>query len=210
MEKLMKKMKPKNDALVRNNLSNYEIQYLYSILDNAGGDFDTTIKAFKEKLDNISRDDRDNPISYIIRNHSSIGCVGGFYFNYYPVEESIEICDSYSGEYAKDNYYAISDIDEIVSQFDNDIMSEFFNNVRFCTLCGAPMDKGYTNESDYICSDTEFCIYMDNLYGPGLWRVATSEEVEKYESNYMYFEDGEWKPSDWYYTEWYDEYSSRE
>jgi len=81
------------------------------------------------------------------------------------------------------------------------IINKYDIGLRICDECGCPMVSGYTNEDgDYhFCSDYEYEIFMDSLYGKNMWR---SEPTGKKEWNMEYFKDGEWKKETSYYTEW--------
>lgn len=75
------------------------------------------------------------------------------------------------------------------------------DNLRFCSICGAPMQSGYTDEDIYIDTDLEFRGYMNQTYGDGKWRA---EPTGGKEWNYEYLDEepGIWRPSPFYWTEW--------
>lgn len=82
-----------------------------------------------------------------------------------------------------------------------DELLETFDNVRLCSVCGAPMQSGCTDEESYWCCDDEFYAAMDEAYGKGGWRVAPegSEHCYEYKD-----EDGNWQPEMSYWTSWCD------
>lgn len=81
-----------------------------------------------------------------------------------------------------------------------------FESVRLCSACGAPMESGFTDETDYWCCYEEFHEAMDAAYGPDGWREApqtTGYCAEDYFYEYK-DKDGTWRPEPSYWTEWYE------
>lgn len=196
-----------NKILATNHLFPIEIDYFINLTKEDSSISDNTREAIINKLnclkDNYSVDP-DLTMSCLMNNFHVEA--GGIYFEYYPMDESVEIIDSDTGEYTLNSCLS-KNFNEMIDE-DNcgEIGEKISERVRFCSLCGRPMDNGFTDEDVYICSDSEFYLYMDKLYGLSNWRGSDENELKKYEANYMYRddEDGEWKPSGWYYTEWYD------
>ncbi len=74
--------------------------------------------------------------------------------------------------------------------------------IRFCEECGKPFDAGFiAGDGDWYCCQDCFDDAMDKDYGKGKWRP--SENEGEYGGWYEYFEDGEWKDTSIFYTEWY-------
>lgn len=199
----------RNEDLVTNILVPIEIEYFINLVKEDSSISDDTREVIISKLNYLKDNynaDPDLTMSSIMNLYHID--VGGIRFDYYPNDETIEIIDSDTGDYISDsrmvkNFNDIIDIDNC-----GEIGEKIEERVRFCSLCGRPMDRGYTNEDMYICSDSEFCLYMDKLYGSFNWRSSTEEELQKYDANYMCREDQnkDWEPLNWYYTEWYDKY----
>lgn len=77
-----------------------------------------------------------------------------------------------------------------------------YNNIRFCDVCGKPIQEGYMSDDGcyYSCEDC-FEADMDESYGKGKWR-ATEEEGE-YGGFYEALDDnGKWEDTTIFYTEW--------
>lgn len=106
-------------------------------------------------------------------------------------------CEKKKPDYSIHNAVLKSDIDHWIDK-------KGFDDLRFCTVCGAPMDSGWTDNfgSFYCCSESEFNELMNQEYGEGNWRVEpTGEEEWNYETRKS--ENDEWIPNDAFYTEWY-------
>lgn len=75
------------------------------------------------------------------------------------------------------------------------------DNLRFCSVCGAPMQSGYIDEKSYFDTDLEFYNHMNQLYGHKKWRL---ELTGKEEWDYEYFDEEHetWELSPFYRTEW--------
>ena len=91
----------------------------------------------------------------------------------------------------------------------SDLLQEFLYykhkmEIRFCEECGAPYDKGFiAGDGDWYCCENCFEIAMDDCYGKGKWRP--SKEEGSYGGWYEYLDDnGKWKDTSVYYTEWND------
>lgn len=119
-------------------------------------------------------------------------------------DSCIEVTGGVINEYARimDSQGLIDIIDEEIEEWmDNNIN----NDIRVCSICGAPMQEGYTDENMYIDTDIEFFNYMNSVYGSGNWRSATIEELAERDASYFYREPTSdiWLPTSWYYTDWY-------
>lgn len=102
-----------------------------------------------------------------------------------------------------------SDIQDVLER-------ELNQEVRFCTVCGSPMQDGYMVEDGdfYACSDECFEKDADERYGKCKWKLTddmTEEEwsnANRYEfgedSHHAYLgKDNKWHPDNTFYTEWY-------
>ena len=203
------------DLLINVAFSNLELNYLSNLIFNDPNISDITKRSLSEKINYLSErntekmGESDKSLRYLINNHETSAGPFNFWFNH--IQNEIEYSDNETGDYANDGIYYYDSLDDFMhNMYSKDIQDEevdkYQEHVRICSICGKPIDTGYTDECDYICSDSEFGLYMDDLYGVDNWRPATMEEVNKYEASYMYREPGEeqWKSSPWYITEWYD------
>ena len=83
-----------------------------------------------------------------------------------------------------------------------DILEDNKIEIRFCEDCGKPVDAGFiAGDGDWYCCQDCFDDAMDKDYGKGKWRP--SENEGEYGGWYEYFDDGEWKDTSIFYTEWY-------
>lgn len=130
----------------------------------------------------------DNPGQIM---YPAVDVSGGFIDDFIMVSSKDEMDTCLEIEYQKANHkYGAINVND---------------SLRFCDICGSPMEKGFTDESMYICSDMEFYNHMNQTY-PNGWRPATEEEVNQCDANFMYYdiENDHWEPMEWYWTEWYD------
>lgn len=80
--------------------------------------------------------------------------------------------------------------------------------LRFCDVCGKPMNKGYTDDCAdfYNCEDC-FPKEMDRYYGNDNWREYKDgyDDCNSLGGRYEYFdlETREWEDEPSYYTEWF-------
>lgn len=86
-----------------------------------------------------------------------------------------------------------------------DIVNNFFidDNIRFCDVCGKPMQQGYMSDDGgyHSCEDC-FDDDMNKSYGKGKWRAT--EEAGEYGGFYEAVNHhGEWEDTSIFYTEWY-------
>ena len=101
--------------------------------------------------------------------------------------------------------YQIKRYDDLMNFYEKDTGLA----VRVCTVCGSPMQSGYTDDGGwaYCCSDECFKKDMDERYGEGKWRKY-EDKYEKGAANewggyYEYLDkNGVWQPEPSYYTEW--------
>lgn len=201
----MKRIKPFSYSdMISSSMSPIEIQYLTKLIKTDMAVSPETRNQLIAKLESLKPTD-DLPLSsQYVKNNGSCNA-GEFYFMYDSIQNTIEVVDNENGEYALQNIN-VSAIDDIIEDcFSIESVDAFLNHVRFCSICGRPMDRGYTDEDSWICSDSEFALMMDETYGINNWRIALKEEKEKYECEFMYYEKGFWIPSTWYCTEWYEE-----
>lgn len=119
----------------------------------------------------------------------------------------IEVTGGIIEEYARvmDSQDLLDTIDDEVAEWEDDNIS---NDIRFCSICGAPMQEGYTNEEMYIDTDIEFFNYMNSKYGAGNWKSVIVEELNECVTRYFYKEStsDNWLPTPWHYTDWYNKY----
>lgn len=99
--------------------------------------------------------------------------------------------------------YIIDDESDIQDILERELNQE----IRFCDVCGCPMDTGFTDDDAdfYNCEDC-FPKDMDERYGKDKWREYSSEDGDcnSLGGFYEYMnEDGEWEPEPSYYTEWF-------
>lgn len=210
MKRLMEKINI-DELEINDYLSDLEIDYL---IDRIRNNDDTkygkdTTEIMISKLNHMKNNIKncDNLQCEYLKNHI-YRKAGDFEFEYDPSTEYYSAYDTKSGQHAM----------EVIAGLDNGLytLSDYFSNIdsaeqryndqiRFCTLCGKPMVRGYTNNDTFICSDSEFYIYMDKVYGTGCWRIALEEELHQYDACFMYKDKCEtWRPTDWYLTDWYE------
>lgn len=101
---------------------------------------------------------------------------------------------------------------EITFEFEDeedfqDKCEEMLNfEVRFCDICGRPMNVGYTDDgADFYNCCNCFEKDMDERYGKGNWRMYESDDGKcNYLGGYYeYLEDDRWVADSSYYTEWF-------
>ena len=100
--------------------------------------------------------------------------------------------------------WSISTESGVDAEYDiQEILEEHEIEIRFCEICGSPMDQGYTTDCGgwYCCEDC-FEGAMDTDYGKGNWRGTDEEGIGGgfYEAM---DEDGEWEDTGVYWTQWY-------
>lgn len=74
--------------------------------------------------------------------------------------------------------------------------------MRFCDECGKPYDAGYMGgDGEWYCCTDCFEPMMDRDFGKGKWRAT--EEEGRYGGYYEYLtDDGKWRDTGAFYTEW--------
>lgn len=83
-----------------------------------------------------------------------------------------------------------------------DILEANKIEVRFCEECGKPYDAGYTmNDGGWYSCEECFKSAMDRDYGEGKWR-GTHDEGEWGGFYEHLCDDGVWRDTGVYYTEW--------
>lgn len=175
--------------------SSTELGYLRKLLRKYGGD-SKAAKAMDYKL-KIAMEDAPRNLSSFIGQKLQ-----------YKIEDylfEIDECEPILEVYKDEEEYKIplDDLEDIDNIPDDCLPDGFHDEIRFCSICGRPMDRGFTDENTYICSETEFILYMDETYGKRSWK-ATTEEIIGDDGCYVYQEneDSEWEDTGWYYTEW--------
>lgn len=85
-----------------------------------------------------------------------------------------------------------------------DILEENKIEIRFCEVCGKPMDYGYTvDDGGWYCCEECFEPAMDDEYGKRNWRVTDEAGEQGGYYEYMNMYNCEWKDTGIYYTEWF-------
>ena len=118
-----------------------------------------------------------------------------------PGDGHIEV----SGDYIEDYIAGFTDvsiketIEEEVKELNRYRLDEppFECPVRYCSICGAPMESGLTNGEMYIHSYAEFYYYMRNIYPDGIRGNEQTGEWDYYNAD-----TDKWESTGWYYTEW--------
>ena len=100
--------------------------------------------------------------------------------------------------------WSISTTSGVDAEYDiQEILEEHEIEIRFCEICGIPMDQGYTTDCGgwYCCEDC-FEGAMDEDYGKGKWRGTDEDGIDGgfYEA---LDEDDEWEDTGVYWTQWY-------
>lgn len=109
-------------------------------------------------------------------------------------EETIYVIIPDKGTYEAAGGYEIRDILE----------RELNKEIRFCDVCGEPMDHGFICGDGFWYADEEhFKQKMDEEYGVDCWRLNDSGEEGENGGYYDHLVNGEWEDTGVFYTEWY-------
>lgn len=202
-------------------IQNTMISYKNQKMDNMSAEEISAYEYLKDKIDKeIKQWEQKNPIEKTVddkffkfMNMANYYKTNDYQFIFDMFENKIEVS---GGVLENIEYARITDSEELSEYIDEEVEEwfdcNFQNDLRFCSICGAPMQEGFISENSciYIDSEIEFFNYMNSIYGLGNWRCATPEEESKLGAVYVYRENTQsnnWKATDWSFTEWKNNYS---
>lgn len=96
--------------------------------------------------------------------------------------------------------------DRIIDELHDEDKQLFKDNIRICSECGKPIDRGYViNGNIYLHSKTEFVLYMNKMFGKDGWNIIEKNDEDSCKLSYVIKdENGCWvECKDIYWAVWY-------